>query len=209
MTTETHPLITGAEPPPVAGPPRSRSQWWSRGLRAYAFDLYLWSAHFLLAVPGHAFRRAVMRRMLRFDMGVDVAVERGLRVEGRGGVTIGDRCNINRDVTLDGRGGLTIRSDVNISPEVMVLTGDHDPNSPTFESRSRPVVISDRVWLATRAFVLPGSFIGEGAVVAGGAVVHGEVPAWTIVGGNPAKVIGHRSPDAQATMGPPYRRFLH
>lgn len=152
---------------------------------------------------------AALRHLVRFEMGTDVAVERGVRVEGRGGVTVGDRCQINRDVLLDGRGGLSIGSDVNISPEVIVLSGDHDPNSPTFESRPRPVVISDRVWVATRALVLPGTFIEEGALVAAGAVVHGVVPAWSIVGGNPAKVIGRRSRDAQATVGLPYRRFLH
>jgi acetyltransferase-like isoleucine patch superfamily enzyme len=208
MTTTTL-LRPETDPPPVYDPPRPRAQWWSRGFRAYAFDVFLAGANFLLSLPGHRFRLRVLKHWVRFDIGADVAVERGVRVEGRGGVTIGDRCQINREVLLDGRGGLTIGSDVNISPEVLVLSGDHDPNSPTFVSRPRPVVISDRVWLATRALVLPGTHVGEGAVVAAGAVVHGVVPAWTIVGGNPAKVIGHRSPDAQATVGLPYRRFLH
>jgi acetyltransferase-like isoleucine patch superfamily enzyme len=200
-----------SEPEPLIlhGPPRSRPQWWSRGLRAYAFDAFLVLSNFLLSLPGHRFRELVLRRIVGFNIGVDIAVQRRLRVLGRGGVTIGDRCQINRDVTLDGRGGITIGSDVNISPEVTVVAGDHDPNSPTFESRDRPVVISDRVWLATRAFVLGGTHIGEGALVAAGAVVHGVVPPWSIVAGNPAKVIGQRSPDAQATTGPAYRRFLH
>ena len=208
MTATRRPSI-GIESPSVDRPSPSPSQWWSRGVRAYMFDVFLAGANFLLSLPGHRLRGFVLTRMVRFDMGVDVAVERRVRVEARGGVTIGDRCNINRGVTLDGRGGLTIGSDVNISPEVTVLTGYHDPNSPTFDAVPGPVVISDRAWLATRAFVLPGASIGEGAIVAAAAVVHGDVPAWTIVGGNPAKVIGQRSPDAQVRMAAPYRRFLH
>jgi acetyltransferase-like isoleucine patch superfamily enzyme len=205
----TGPLGTETEQPAIDLWRSSQGLWWRRGLRAYAFDLFLVTSNFLLSLPGHRFRELVLRRVVGFDIGDHVAVQRRLRVSGRGGVTIGDRCAINRDVTLDGRGGITIGSDVNISAEVTVIAGDHDPNSPTFESRERPVVISDRVWLSTRAFVLGGTCVGEGALVAAGAVVHGVVPPWSIVAGNPAKVIGHRSPEAQATLGPCYRRFLH
>jgi len=56
-----------------------------------------------------------------------------------------------------------------------------------------PITIGDRAWIGSRAVVLKGVTIGEGAVVAAGAVVHEDVPAWTVVGGVPAKVIGTRS----------------
>ena len=98
---------------------------------------------------------------------------------------------------------------MNISPEVMILTSDHDPNSPTFEDRKRSTVIGDRTWISSRAVVLPGADIGEGAIVAAGAVVHGSVAPWTIVAGNPARVIGQRSRDAQAELAGPYRRLFH
>ena len=45
--------------------------------------------------------------------------------------------------------------------------------------------------LVTR-LILPGVTIGEGAVVAAGAVVVKDVPAYAIVGGNPAKLLGYR-----------------
>ncbi len=55
------------------------------------------------------------------------------------------------------------------------------------------MVIGDRAYVATRATILPGTVIGEGAVVAAGAVVTKDVPAFAIVGGVPAKVIGERT----------------
>ena len=47
-------------------------------------------------------------------------------------------------------------------------------------------------WIGHGAQVKPEVTLGHGAVVAAGAVVTRDVPAWTIVAGNPARVIGHR-----------------
>lgn len=52
-----------------------------------------------------------------------------------------------------------------------------------------PVVIKDNVWIGDKATILPGVTIGEGAVIAANAVVTKDVPAYSIVGGNPAKII--------------------
>ena len=52
-----------------------------------------------------------------------------------------------------------------------------------------PVVICDRSWIGARSIILKGVTIGEGAIVGAGSVVTSDVPPWTIVGGNPARVI--------------------
>ena len=51
------------------------------------------------------------------------------------------------------------------------------------------VFIGDNVWIGDKATILPGVKIGEGAVVAANAVVTKDVPAYSMVAGNPAKVI--------------------
>jgi len=53
-------------------------------------------------------------------------------------------------------------------------------------------VIEDWAWLATNAVVLAGVTVGEGAVVAAGAIVTHDVPAYSVVAGNPASVSGER-----------------
>lgn len=53
-------------------------------------------------------------------------------------------------------------------------------------------VIGNDVWFGYQATVMPGVTIGDGAIVATGAVVTADVPPYTIVGGNPAKVIRRR-----------------
>ncbi len=58
--------------------------------------------------------------------------------------------------------------------------------------RSTPVTIGHDVWIGHGAIILPGRSIGTGAVVAGGAIVTKDVAPYTIVAGNPAKVIRPR-----------------
>jgi acetyltransferase-like isoleucine patch superfamily enzyme len=53
----------------------------------------------------------------------------------------------------------------------------------------RPVKICDKSWIGLNVIILKGVEIGEGAVVAAGSVVTKSVPPWTIVGGNPARVL--------------------
>ena len=54
---------------------------------------------------------------------------------------------------------------------------------------SRPIVIEDAVWIGANSIILPGVTIGKGSVVAAGSVVVKDVPAMSVVAGNPAKVI--------------------
>lgn len=56
-------------------------------------------------------------------------------------------------------------------------------------------VIGNDVWLGYEAMIMPGVQIGDGAIVAAKSVVTKDVPAYTIVGGNPAKLIRQRFSD--------------
>jgi phosphonate metabolism protein (transferase hexapeptide repeat family) len=83
---------------------------------------------------------------------------------------------------------------------------DYWPNAGREEDffawrRSNGVTIGHDVWLGHGSTILPGVTIGNGAVVGAGAVVSKDVPAWTIVGGVPAKVIKRRfSAETSARM---------
>ncbi|MEJ5070844.1 Vat family streptogramin A O-acetyltransferase [Enterobacter ludwigii] len=56
-------------------------------------------------------------------------------------------------------------------------------------------IIGNDVWIGYKALIMPGVKIGNGAIISSQAVVTTDVPAYTIVGGNPAKVIKSRFPD--------------
>jgi len=62
--------------------------------------------------------------------------------------------------------------------------------------REHHVHIGHDVWIGHGAVILPGRSIGTGAVVAAGAIVTKDVPAYTIVAGNPARPIKRRFPES-------------
>jgi acetyltransferase-like isoleucine patch superfamily enzyme len=55
--------------------------------------------------------------------------------------------------------------------------------------KSAPIKIMDKAWIGFNCTVLKGVTIGTGAIVGAGSIVTGDIPEWTIVAGNPAKVI--------------------
>ena len=62
-------------------------------------------------------------------------------------------------------------------------------------------VIGNDVWIGYEALIMPGVTIGNGAIISSRAVVVADVPAYTIVGGNPARAIKQRfEPDAVAKL---------
>ena len=52
-----------------------------------------------------------------------------------------------------------------------------------------PVIIGKNVWIGDKATILPGIIVGDGAIIAANSVVTKNVPAYGVVGGNPAKLI--------------------
>lgn len=105
-------------------------------------------------------------------------------------IKLGKNIFINHDCTFLDLGGITIEDDVQVGPKVSLITENHplDPsNRKTLELKS--ILIKRNVWIGAAATILPGVTVGENAVVAAGAVVNKDVPANTVVGGVPAKII--------------------
>jgi len=83
---------------------------------------------------------------------------------------------------------ISIGDHVLLSPYVAIVTHDATLAHHTGQTRLGRVDIGDRVMVGVSAVILPGTSIGEDSVIGAGAVVRGEVPAGSLVMGNPGKV---------------------
>lgn len=113
------------------------------------------------------------------------------------GVSIGAGSMVGENCFLDGYSGLTIGRNVMVAHSASIIAEDHGFASRRMPIRRQPktrgpIVIADDVWIGCGARILKGVTIGEGAIVGAGAVVTRDVPAYSIVGGVPARVIGTR-----------------
>lgn len=122
------------------------------------------------------------------------------------GIKIGRDSLVGEFSVIRGQGGVTIGDRVYTSPFTQIIAVNHrfdDPNVPFVAQgiTAEGITIEDDVWLGAGAVVTDGVHIGKGAVVAAGAVVTRDVPAHTVVGGVPAKVLREITSDNQRPSG--------
>jgi acetyltransferase-like isoleucine patch superfamily enzyme len=92
-------------------------------------------------------------------------------------ISIGRNCNLSGDIAI---------MDSNAHDTDPVLRWAWKPPQP---EDVRPVIIRDGVWIGKHCIIFPGVKIGEGSVISAGSVVRTHVPAYSVVAGNPAKVM--------------------
>lgn len=95
---------------------------------------------------------------------------------------------INMDCYFDDSAPISIGENVLVGPRVKILTTLSGSAAQQGSAQAAPVHIGRKSWICGGAVICAGVTIGEGSVVAAGAVVTENVPPYTLVAGNPAKV---------------------
>lgn len=126
------------------------------------------------------------------------------------GIRIGKNCLISEFNVLRGQGGITIGDNVYTGPHVQILAVNHvhdDPTRPIIEQgiTAQGITIEEDAWIGAGVIILDGVRIGRGAVIAAGAVVAENVPAHTVAGGVPARVLKTITGDVVPVTLPVYR----
>jgi len=121
-------------------------------------------------------------------------------------VSIGNRCLIGKGTGIVGHHRIEIGDDVFTGHHVYITDANHGYEDPTLPighqfAPPRPVRVGAGSWLGHGAIVLPGVTIGAHVVVGAGAVVTSDVPDYTVVVGNPARVVRRIGPAQPAAAG--------
>lgn len=113
-------------------------------------------------------------------------------------LTIGKNCHFGAHNHITCINNITIGDNLLTGKWITITDNSHgttnvetlhvDPIKRPLYSKG-PVVIGNNVWIGDKATILPGVTIGDGAVIAANAVVTKDVEPYTVVGGNPARVI--------------------
>ena len=127
------------------------------------------------------YRRIVRTVLRRFGIevrGLPLWISPTVYFDYRGGITVGDRCVISNGVCL-------LTHDYSMD---VVAERRHGISKQNLV-RSAPIEVGDQAFIGINSMILPGVTIGPGAVVGAGSVVTKDVPADTVVAGNPAVVV--------------------
>lgn len=142
--------------------------------------------------------KSVYLRVQGCKVGARVVFYPGVWINPCMDISIGDDVDFAKDVLITTRGGVEIGDRVLIGYRTQIFSTNHIiPPKPKkiFNSghERKKVIIQSDVWIGANCIILPGVSIGEGAVVAAGSIVTKDVMPFTIVGGNPARIIKERN----------------
>lgn len=131
------------------------------------------------------------------SIGKNVIIDKSLVISNSNNISIGDNCYIGPFGALYGLGGITIENSVIIGPRVIVYSSNHNykmAKSIPYDKEviKRPVYIETGVWIGDSVKIVPGVRIGRGSIIGLGSVVTKDVEPFSIMGGNPAKLIKKR-----------------
>jgi acetyltransferase-like isoleucine patch superfamily enzyme len=103
-------------------------------------------------------------------------------------IEIGERTALGDRTEIHCGRNVRIGNHVAISWDCVIMESDYHAAGGS-DVIPRPIVIEDEAWIGCRVIILKGVTVGRGAIIGAGSVVTKDVPPYTLVAGNPAKVI--------------------
>lgn len=142
--------------------------------------------------PFFRYYRSFALRLWGAKIGTHCAISAGVRIWAPWNLVCGDYVAVAKDAELYNVAPIRIGHHVTVSQGAYLCAASHDISYRLKPLVFGPITLGDFTWVCARAIVMRGVTMNEGSVVAAGAVVTKDVEPWTVVGGNPAKVIKKR-----------------
>jgi putative colanic acid biosynthesis acetyltransferase WcaF len=143
-------------------------------------------------VPFHAWRRLLLR-LFGANIGPRAVPYPSARIWAPWNLVMGPGSCLSHFVDCYCVELVILEEDATVSQYAHLCTASHDYRYRDMPLIAGPIRICKGAWVTACAFIGPGVEVGEGAIVGACSAVFRDVPAWTIVGGNPAKYIKPRA----------------
>lgn len=142
-------------------------------------------------IPSSAMRVALLR-LFGARIGSGVVIKPSVEVKYPWHLIIGDHCWVGEHVWIDNLTRVQLGSNVCLSQGAYLCTGNHDWTDPHFGLMIAPIHLEDGAWAGAKCILSPGTTLGAGAIAGAGSVVSGNIPAYDIYAGNPARFVRRR-----------------
>ena len=139
--------------------------------------------------------RLLLLRLFGAQVEWDANVYASVKIWAPWRLRMGHRACLGPEVICYNQDWVVLEDDAIVSQYSYLCTAGHDTSHANTADEgliTSPIVLRNGAWIGSRAFVGMGVEIGEGAVVGATASVYKNVEPWTVVGGNPAKVLKKR-----------------
>ena len=130
--------------------------------------------------------KVAILKLFGSKIGKGVIIKPGVNIKYPWLLTIGDYSWIGEDVWIDNLAQVTIGLNCCISQGALLLCGNHNFRSETFDLIVKPITIEDGAWVGAKSVVCPGVTVKEDAIITVGSVATKSLDAATIYQGNPA-----------------------
>lgn len=144
---------------------------------------------------GQLYLRRFILKNLSNNVGKNVNLDRNVNIINWDKISIGDNSGFGMNSRI---GSVIIGNNVMMGPDCLILTKNHNfsniyiPMTIQGYQNDKPVTIGDDVWIGQRVVILPGIKIGSHSIIGAGSVVTKDVDKYSVVAGNPARLIKQR-----------------
>ncbi len=126
----------------------------------------------------------------KIEIGKDCYMGEGTRIKSANSIKIGNEVMISDDVNIYDTDAHSLNYVLRHKHFVEVaILNNLIKDTKYLDIKSAPVVIEDHVWIGFNVGILKGVTIGKGAIIGAGSVLTEDVEPFTVVAGNPAKII--------------------
>ena len=170
------------------------NSWYTPG--AGKLKLFMWyfvnAIFFINPLNPISSLKVSLLRLFGARVGERVLIKPGVNIKYPWHLEVGNECWIGEGVWIDNLTTITIGNNVCLSQGAMLLTGNHNYKSSSFDLLIGEIVLEDGVWVGAQATVCPGVKVRSHAVLAVGSIATKELEPYTIYQGNPAVAVRKR-----------------